>query len=207
MGTHERRERERLERRAHIVAAARKLFRQNGYERTTMPVIAAAAELAPGTLYLYFPSKQALYAELLHEGYDLLEARLRDAVAGAPAPRAQATALVDAFLAFAHDYPDIFDIVFFVLQQPGREFAGGQQGREVMDRLASRQEACKRIAAGVLRRARPRLSPEELARSVDAVWSMLAGVVLYFLHDPPEVFAAVAVRARAVILRGIFGSD
>ena len=207
MGTSERREREKAERRSQILGAARKLFWKNGFARTTMPAIAEEAELAPGTLYLYFPSKQALYAELLDEGFDLLETRLREAVAAAGTPRARAAALVDAFLGFARAFPDYFDVLFFTLQEPGREMHVLREERDVMARLARRQDACKEVAAGVLRRARPGLSPEELARTVDAVWGMLAGVVLYFLRDTPEAFAAVSARARGVILRGVLGKE
>ncbi len=207
MGTQERRERERQQRREQIVKAARRLFRKNGYERTTMPAIASAAELAPGTLYLYFPSKQALYAELLHEGYGALERRLREAVAGASIPREQANALIDAFFAFAREAHDMFDIVFFILQEPGREIAGMREGREVLARLAAEQDACKAVAAGVVQRARRQLSREAVALQVDAVWSMLAGVVLYFRRDPPEVFSAVTAQARELTLRALLGGE
>ncbi len=207
MGTLERREREKAERRRQILKAARKLFWKNGFARTTMPAIAEAAELSAGTLYLYFPSKHALYAELLDEGFDLLESRLREAVAKGRAHRAAAEALVDAFLGFAREAPDYFDVLFFTLQEPGREMQVLREGRDVMTRLDHRQEACKAVAAGVLRQARPGLGAEELARTVDALWSMLAGVVLYFLRDDAATFAAVSARARSVILRGILGRD
>lgn len=207
MGTLERREREKAERRRQILKAARKLFWKNGFARTTMPAIAEAAELSAGTIYLYFPSKHALYAELLDEGFDLLESRLREAVAKGRAPRAAAEALVDAFLGFAREAPDYFDVLFFTLQEPGREMQVLREGRDVMTRLDHRQEACKAVAAGVLRQARPGLGAEELARTVDALWSMLAGVVLYFLRDDAATFAAVSARARSVILRGILGRD
>ena len=207
MGTLERREREKAERKRQILKAARKLFWKNGFARTTMPAIAEAAELSAGTLYLYFPSKHALYAELLDEGFDLLESRLREAVAKGRAPRAAAEALVDAFLGFAREAPDYFDVLFFTLQEPGREMQVLREGRDVMTRLDRRQEACKAVAAGVLRQARPGLGAEELARTVDALWSMLAGVVLYFLRDDAATFAAVSARARSVILRGILGRE
>jgi len=207
MGTSERREREKAERRRQILRAARKLFWKNGFSGTTMPAIAASAELSAGALYLYFPGKHALYAELLDEGFDLLEKRLAEAVGKGSSPRAAAEALVDAFLGFAREAPDYFDILFFTLQEPGREMRVLREGQDVMTRLARRQEACKAVAAGVLRRARPGLEAAELARTVDAVWSMLAGVVLYFLHDEPAAFAAVSARARDVILRGILGKE
>ena len=84
MGTQERREREASQRREVILASAKRVFWQKGYQGATMPEIAAKAELAPGTLYLYFASKGALYAEILAGGYDLLRQRLARALAEAP---------------------------------------------------------------------------------------------------------------------------
>lgn len=202
MGTAERRQREKGRRRRQIVDAARTLFRDQGYEGTTMPAIAAAAELATGTLYLYFPSKQALYAELLHEGYARLERRLREAVAREEVPRAQAEALVNAFLAFAREHPDSFDILFFILREHSRGVAELRRGEDFLRRLSVGQDACKRIATEVLGACLPNLPADEVARRVEAVWSMLAGVVLYFRRDEPEDFEPVAASARRVILDG-----
>lgn len=48
-----------------ILDAARQVFAERGYHGSTMRDIAAAAGVATGTLYLYFPSKEALYEALL----------------------------------------------------------------------------------------------------------------------------------------------
>ncbi len=45
MGTQERRERERSERREEILQTARELFWSRGYNRTTMPEIARASSI------------------------------------------------------------------------------------------------------------------------------------------------------------------
>lgn len=47
-------------RREELLAAAREVLAQNGYERTTVSSIASRANVAQGTFYLYFPSKEAL---------------------------------------------------------------------------------------------------------------------------------------------------
>jgi AcrR family transcriptional regulator len=46
--------------RAHVLAAALKLFRKRGFERTTMRDIAEAAGLSLGAAYHYFRSKEAI---------------------------------------------------------------------------------------------------------------------------------------------------
>jgi AcrR family transcriptional regulator len=60
-----RRERLRLTQRAEILDAALALFVHKGYHNVSMREIAAAAEFATGTLYKFFDSKEALYAELV----------------------------------------------------------------------------------------------------------------------------------------------
>lgn len=59
-----RRERERQQRREVILAAARKLFAERAYAAVRMADIAAAADLAKGTLYLYFADKDAIVVSL-----------------------------------------------------------------------------------------------------------------------------------------------
>jgi AcrR family transcriptional regulator len=55
----------RRERGGAILDAARTLFARRGFEATTMRDIADAAGIAAGNLYRYFPSKDAMAAEIL----------------------------------------------------------------------------------------------------------------------------------------------
>lgn len=64
MGITERKEREKLQRREEIMAAAERLFFTKGIENTTMDDVAVEAELSKGTLYLYFKSKEEIHWEI-----------------------------------------------------------------------------------------------------------------------------------------------
>jgi AcrR family transcriptional regulator len=204
MGTQERRTRERQERRRQILGQARRLFWKQGFDRTTMPAVAAAAEVAPGTLYLYFPGKDALYIELLIDGYAKLLALLQAAADGPGSPARKAAALVDAFLRFARQEPQYFDIIFFVLQQ---EVGGPRQtlSADQVERLRAAEEACKAVAAGVLRAAPGPQGDAAIRVTVDAVWSMLTGVVFFWRRDGEPTFTTVARRARRLVLAALFG--
>lgn len=53
-----------MARRTHILDAAEHCFARAGFHRTTMQDICKVAEVSPGSLYLYFDSKEALIAGL-----------------------------------------------------------------------------------------------------------------------------------------------
>ena len=61
---------EQAAKRERILAAALKLFAHEAYQAVTMDRVAVAAGVAKGTLYLYFPSKDALYLGVLSDGLD-----------------------------------------------------------------------------------------------------------------------------------------
>lgn len=51
--------------RSRILAAARRLVSEGGWKEAQVANVAAAAEIATGTVYRYFPSKAELFAEVL----------------------------------------------------------------------------------------------------------------------------------------------
>lgn len=53
--------------RADLVAAARKLFVNNGFADTSVEAITGAALVSKGTFYHHFPDKKAMFAELYTE--------------------------------------------------------------------------------------------------------------------------------------------
>jgi AcrR family transcriptional regulator len=71
-----RKEREKLERRASIISAARELFSQKGFKATTIDEIAEKAELSKGAIYLYFASKDDLYVSIVLDDFWTIESRI-----------------------------------------------------------------------------------------------------------------------------------
>jgi AcrR family transcriptional regulator len=54
-------------RRQLILGAAKRCFARNGFAGTTTKSVAAAAAISEALLFKHFPSKAALYAEILAE--------------------------------------------------------------------------------------------------------------------------------------------
>ena len=66
--------------RDRILEAALKLFANETYQAVTMDRVARAAGVAKGTLYLYFPSKEALYLGILSDGLESVVLRYQAVV-------------------------------------------------------------------------------------------------------------------------------
>ena len=98
MGIQERKNRERERRRQQIIVAAKRVFSEKGFSKSTMEDIAREAELSPGTLYLYFKNKDELYASLSLRILQYLNIRLEDVKKEKSIePRGKITAIKEAF--------------------------------------------------------------------------------------------------------------
>jgi AcrR family transcriptional regulator len=62
-----------------IITAGREVLLERGYERTSTSRIAARAGISPGSLYQYFPDKEAILAEVLDRHTEELHRRITDA--------------------------------------------------------------------------------------------------------------------------------
>jgi len=76
MGTKERKERERTERRETIIDAAEEVINDKGFDAATVDEIAERAELGKGTLYLYVKSKASIYLAISERGSKILNSEM-----------------------------------------------------------------------------------------------------------------------------------
>jgi AcrR family transcriptional regulator len=92
------RERKKARTRAAIREHALRLFRESGYQRTTVEQIAAAAEVSPSTFFRYFPTKEDVVLQ------DDMDTRMIEALERQPADlsplSAVRAAVRDAFASY-----------------------------------------------------------------------------------------------------------
>ena len=72
--------------RERILAAAEEVFGQMGYEPASITAITQTAGVAQGTFYVYFPSKHAIFVELIKD----FGVRVRAAIGRATVPVSRA---------------------------------------------------------------------------------------------------------------------
>ncbi|MDY7032128.1 MAG: TetR/AcrR family transcriptional regulator [Thermodesulfobacteriota bacterium] len=78
MGVAERKEREKLKRRQDIIDAACTVLSEKGFASATVDDVSERVELAKGTIYLYFQTKEELFMSVFIKGLDNLLEKYRE---------------------------------------------------------------------------------------------------------------------------------
>lgn len=101
----------RAERRQAIVDAAARLFADLGYSDCEIERVAAELNIAKGTVYLYFPSKQELFYACVDAGMSSLQQTIDKAVNSDGDPFQRIAAAVGAYLQFFEEHPQYAELL------------------------------------------------------------------------------------------------
>ena len=99
------------DRREQILAAALECFVSKGFHGTAVPEVARKAGLATGTMYHYFPSKQALVNALFRKWKEAVAARVFLKFPAAAPVREQFRAMWGEMADFALTHPEAFQFL------------------------------------------------------------------------------------------------
>ena len=103
------RERRRVEndaRAARIMTAAARVFARRGVENATMEMIAHEANVAVGTIYLHFASRDEVYLNLCADRGMQLGAGYREVIARGLKPLDEIRALAQVYIEYLHESAD-----------------------------------------------------------------------------------------------------
>ncbi len=107
-----RQDRRRAKTRGQLLAAAKRLLATKGFHATKIADIAATADVGTGTFYLYFPTKDALFADLVRETAFAAKQAMDAAKAGHTDVLERARVGGETFFRFAAENRDVFKILF-----------------------------------------------------------------------------------------------
>jgi AcrR family transcriptional regulator len=163
--------------RSAIVTAALQLFRENGYDATTMRAIAAAAGVSIGNAYYYFGSKE----ELIREFYERSQAEhaaaaqpvLETETAFAARLRGTLRALVDV-LAPYHEFAAKF---FKHAAEPSNPLSPFSTESSPV------REASTALFRDVIEGSTLRVSKQLRAQLPELLWLYSLGIILFWVHD------------------------
>ncbi|MFD6034800.1 TetR/AcrR family transcriptional regulator [Streptomyces griseoincarnatus] len=154
MSVQERKQRERAERERLIVATARELAEEQGWDAVTTRRLAERIEYSQPVLYSHFRGKREIIGAVALQGAAELAAELRgasaeaEAEAGASASvegaRGRVTALARAYLDFAERNPAVYDAMFQL--DGGLAFAAEDTPEVLKDGFAALLETLRDVA-------------------------------------------------------------
>jgi AcrR family transcriptional regulator len=166
-----------------ILDAALAQFAETGYEKASTNAIAARAGMSPGSLYQYFPNKEAIA--------DALSQRLLEQLREAHAAAFDETAVTELPL------PELISrvvdpLVSFHVTHPGAKVLIGDRGQSLHTGVTDR-------VAALLRARSPELPDDDVRRSssiaVQIVAALMGGIVA---ASEPERSALVQELKRAL---------
>ncbi len=150
-----------VETRARILDAARTVYAEYGYAAGTTNRIADEAGMSVGSLYQYFPNKDAILVELVRDHIEDGTAQVLDAVAGAGAADLPALvrAVVTAMVAVHADDRRLHQVLFEESPRPP----------ELLAQLHALEDGAVAVLADRLREDRPDLDAPELVARITVV--------------------------------------
>jgi AcrR family transcriptional regulator len=163
--------------RAVIVEAALRLFRENGYEATTMRAIAREAGVATGNAYYYFGSKEELIQEFYARNHAEHAAACRPVLDAetelAPRLRGVLRALIDV----QAPYHSFAAKMYKHAAEPANPLS------PFSNESSPTRSATIALYAEVLEGAHGRVPADLRERLPELLWLYSMGIVLYWVHD------------------------
>lgn len=178
MGIAERKAREKERRREEIISAAERLFFTKGINETTMDEIAEEAELAKGTLYLYFRSREDIHLAIASRGI----ARLNEMTQGLSELKVRAieklVKLGWIFIDFSKKFPDYVRTLMFMDAADVRNYSMSREElKDVIFRETPLRLVLEFVDQGVRDGSIRRDIPPQII--ANTLWSQLMGVIQF----------------------------
>ncbi len=184
-------------RREQILDAAFHTFSRRGYRDTAVDEIAAAAETSKGGVYFHFPTKEAIFRELVKTTADRLAIKVERAVAEQTDPIDRADAALRTVLLTFAGHRTMARLLFVDAMGAGRVF--NAETNALHDRFAG-------MIAGYLDEAvaSGAIPPIDTALTGVAWFGALNEVVArWLLVDDPAPLETVYPTLRALLLRSV----
>ncbi|MFZ6029004.1 MAG: TetR/AcrR family transcriptional regulator [Chloroflexota bacterium] len=173
-----------------IITAALGLFREQGFDATTMESIAEAVDIAKGTLYNYFPVKEAILDEYIRRGFRERNAGSLAQIQSLPDTRARMGHSFAHLLAGVQAQPVIFEKYVTYRMQRWISFQQDEEEKSGFHLLAAEIVRLGQ-QSGELRRDLPAGMLEDLCE-----YAFMLAVKAFYLS--PESFSAEQAIGRCV---------
>lgn len=113
MGIAERKERDKQEMKELILQTAKKMFIEEGYEKTSLRKLAEKIEYSPATIYLYYADKDELFFAIQEQAFEMFFLEM-SVVASYPDPFERLTHMGRIYMEFSLKNTELYDLMFLM---------------------------------------------------------------------------------------------
>lgn len=196
---------ERLE---EILAAAKALFVEHGFENVSTQRIAERVGISKAALFSYYNTKDEILSQLIRDALTELDRILTQIDRSAPDTVAWLRKFITGYITFGLKYPDEYRLAFMIIK-PDRKTADAQQPRPVGEATRAGVAMFRRvedrvrdaISEGVIRGD---LGPATVVAQV--LWTSVHGVVALLIARPRPHFPWAGrdslIKAQVSLLLG-----
>lgn len=163
--------------RQRILAAALELFREQGYEATTMRLVAERAEVSLGNAYYYFASKELLLQEFYRDVHTAHLAAVQPVLATTRSLEDRLRGVQHAWIDVIAPYHRFAVLMFQTAADPKSPM------NPFHEQNASWRREGEAVFAEVLTGAKVRV-PKDLAQQLPGLlWTYRMGLLLFWMYD------------------------
>lgn len=165
-------------RRSEILEAAQRIFVDCGYEGATIRRIADEVGVSSTALYMHFRDKSEILVEICEGLFDALIGVNRALLAAELDPVERVRLMLDAYVEFALEHPNVYRLVFCLPQG----VIGAEQERPV-NAMGERTYGLYRAAVSRMAEA-GRLRGDDLDVAAQTSWAAVHGVLSLMMLKP-----------------------
>jgi AcrR family transcriptional regulator len=194
MGIEERRKREKEARKLNIVRAARKLFYEKGFKDVTVAHIAKKAELSKGAVYLYFSSKEEIYAQLLLSDLDKMHNIALNSIHNGKSATKMLIDFAEIYIdTFLKDRESFRKVMTFMLQTDHLNLSENLNQSLIKSTNKTIDILGTILKQGVEEREFPQNL--DIWQSRNIIWGMLNGIISLYLFTGKETTREKAIKS------------
>jgi AcrR family transcriptional regulator len=207
LGLEERRNREKERRRETILKAARRDFMKKGFKAVTVDSIAQRAQLSKGAIYLYFRSKEEIYAQVLIRDIEKFHDRVADIFHGGDTASAVLVRFAQIYTEFFLNERELFRILMTFMVQPNPLNISEQINDHIIRTTNKTIGIIERIFQnGIERGEFP--GCRNIRQCRNALWGLLNGIIALHVFTGREETREERIRSTIsggldIFLRGL----
>jgi len=186
------------QRRAHLIDVALEVFADKGYRDTSMGDVAAAAGVNRSIVYDRFPTKRALFLNVLQEQHVAALVAMGAAVSAHAGPRDRLRAAVDGYLGFATRRPAARRLLFDFSAEDDPEIQVTRRGIS-----ENRSRVLTLLLGEELRALGWDPASPEAALHMEILLTALDGIAQWWEHNPQVTREELVETAMRVFWTGL----